>query len=169
MPEEDKKNKIEKVKEALYSRSTDGIFAKKRHILKEKADAFRTPGYWEEEEETSPKSFNIPYTKILIGAFIFFVLALGIALFRFFVGTNTVSGGNIDILLTGPVSISGGEELPLDIQVKNNNAVDLKVVDLRIEFPDGTKSSDNLSKDLKRYAEILGDINAGRSERRLIK
>jgi hypothetical protein len=79
------------------------------------------------------------------------------------------SGGNIDISVTGPVSISGGEVLPLDIQVKNNNNLDLKSVAIRVEFPEGTKNSDNLSKDLTYYTKVLGDIKAGKTSKDLVK
>ncbi len=162
------KSKIEIIKEALYSRNTDGIFAKKRHILKEKVDTSQVPSAWK-EEPSSQKPFEIPYQKIFLGALIFFVLAIGFAAIRFFGGSNTVSGGNIDILISGPVSVAGGEALPLTIQVKNNNSVDLKIVDLHIDYPDGTKDPTDLSKDFKRYVEGLGDINAGQAVTRLIK
>ena len=41
---------------------------------------------------------HIPYTKIFIGALIFFIIAAGFAFYKFFGGSNTVSGNNIAIL-----------------------------------------------------------------------
>src|ERR1035437_4467273 len=134
----EKKDNIDKVKDSLYSKSTDAIFAKRRHTLQDTTNS-ETPPAWNVAEEKAESSFQIPYTKILLGAFIFFVLALGFTFSKFFLGNNVVSGNNIDILVSGPVSIAGGEELPLEIDVTNNNNIDLKVVDLRIEYPDGTK------------------------------
>jgi hypothetical protein len=166
---DEEKNKLEEVNEALYARGTDAIFAKRRHGLKEEPLPAKVGTAWHEEEKPEGKKINIPYQKIFLGALIFFFLALGVAFIKFFAGSNTVSGGNIDILLTGPVSISGGETLPLNVEVKNNNPVALQVVDLQIEFPAGTKSPDNLAQDLTRYAEILGDINPGQNATRLIK
>ena len=90
-------------------------------------------------------------------------MALGFAFSKFFLGNNVVSGNNIDILVSGPVSIAGGEVLPLDIEVKNNNNIDLNTVDLRVEYPAGTKSADDQSVDLPRYSETLGDIKMGKS------
>jgi hypothetical protein len=164
----EKKDNIDKVKDSLYSKSTDAIFAKRRHSLQDGLDS-KTPAGWNTEEEQAESSFQIPYTKILLGAFIFFVLALGFTFSKFFLGSNVVSGNNIDISVSGPVSIAGGEELPLEIEVKNNNNIDLKVVDLRIQYPDGTKSATDQSVDLPRYSEVLGDISVGKSEKRLIK
>ena len=67
---------IDKVKDSLYSRSTDAIFAKRRHSLQDTPDT-RTPASWNIDEGKIESSFQIPYTKILLGAFIFFILALG--------------------------------------------------------------------------------------------
>jgi len=168
MADSDKKNnKIQEVKEALYSRKTDGIFSAKRHPLQVKSNFGQSA--WNIQEEKAESQIVIPYTKIFLGAFIFFVLATGFAFYKFFAGSNIVSGNNIDISISGPASIAGGEVFPLDIVVKNNDITDLKVVDLRIEFPDGTKNPTDLSADMKRYTEILGDINVGQSVERLVK
>lgn len=166
---DEQKSKIDDIKESLYSRNADSIFIKRRHSLHEKADVDGINSDWNVKDEKLEGDFKIPYGKILLGAFIFFVLAFGFAYYRFFMGSNTISGDNIDILISGPVSISGGDELSLDIEVKNKNNIDLKVVDLRIEYPDGTKSAENVSVDLKRYSKVLGDINAGKSERSIVK
>jgi hypothetical protein len=160
-------NKIEELQSDLYSRNADGIFLKKRHVLKDNGLYSNRPTEWQEEPEAPKK--NIPYNKILLVTFIFFVLALGFAFFRFFGGSNTVSGNNIDILVSGPVSIGGGEELPLDILVKNNNNINLQTVDLRIEFPAGTRQPGNIQTELKRYSEVLGNISIGKSAERVVK
>jgi len=161
------KNNIEELQSDLYSRNADGIFLKKRHVLRDKGQYSDRPTVWQEETE-SPKR-QIPYNKILLGTFIFFILALCFAFLRFFGGLNTVSGNNIDILVSGPVSIGGGEELPLDILVKNNNNINLQTVDLRIEFPIGTRQSGDVQTELKRYSEVLGDISIGKSAERIVK
>jgi len=164
----EKKDNLDNIKDSLYSKSTDGIFVKRRHSLQNKTD-LKTPVAWNVKEEEIESNFKLPYNKILLGAFIFFILALGFTFSKFFLGNNVVSGNNINILVSGPVSIAGGEELPLNIEVQNNNNVDLKVVDLRIEYPDGTKSATDQSVDMKRYSEVLGDINIGKSEKRIVK
>ncbi|MFA6340654.1 MAG: hypothetical protein WCX27_00220 [Candidatus Paceibacterota bacterium] len=166
---DEKKNKIEGVKDVLYSKSADGIFVKKRHSLPSQNSPEKTPSSWSVEEEGPESKVTVPYAKILIGAFIFFLLAAGFAFYKFFGGSNMVSGNNIDILVSGPTSIAGGEVLPLDIEVKNNNVTDLQTVELRVEYPDGTKKPDDLSADMKRSSEVLGDIKVGQSEKRLVK
>ncbi len=164
----EKKDSIDKVKDSLYSKNTDGIFATRRHSLHDEIDS-KAPVAWDIKEERTESNFEFPYTKILLGAFIFFVLALGFTFFKFFLGNNVVSGNNIDVLVSGPVSIAGGEVLPLTVEVKNNNNTDLKVVDLRIEYPDGTKDPIDQSVDLKRFSQVLGDINIGQNKQLLVK
>ena len=164
----EKKDKIEKVEESLYSKTIDNIFIKRRHNLQEGQNT-NTPTSWDIKDEEVESHFQLPYSKILLGAFIFFVLALGFTFSKFFLGSNIVSGNNIDILVSGPVSIAGGEELPLDIQIINNNNVNLNNVALKVEYPVGTKSSVDQSQDYPRYSELLGDINIGKSQKRLVK
>ncbi len=164
----EKEDNIGRVKDSLYTKNPDGIFVKRRHNLADQKN-LNVPTEWSVEEEQPESTFKIPYTKILFGAFIFFVLALVFAFSRFFMGSNVVSGNNIDILVSGPVSIAGGEELPLDIQIINKNNIDLNSVTLRIEYPDGTKSIANSAIDFKRYSESIGVIKVGKNEKRLVK
>lgn len=164
---DDKQDNIDKVKQSLYSKNENIDYFQKRHNLQDKDESnFKTD--WDIEEKPM-KKLKIPYTKILIGSFIFFVLALGFTFFKFFLGQNIISGNNIDILVSGPVSIAGGEELPLDIEIKNNNNAVLKSVNLRVEYPEGTKSSADQTISLPRYSESIGEVSVGKSEKRLLK
>jgi hypothetical protein len=170
MDENKKKSKIDSVNDVLYSRSSDGVFVKKRHILSNKDTATDTaPSAWSSQPETPESQKSIPYTKILMGAFIFFILAMGFAFYQFFAGSNIVSGDNINILVSGPISVSGGEEFPLDIEIRNDNKIDLKSVSLQIEYPDGTRSPEDVSVELRRQNETIGDILVGQSSRYLTK
>lgn len=165
--EEDKKDNIDKVKESLYSKGTDAIFSRKAYTLKDKYNPdIKTD--WDIEEKPM-KKIKIPYTKILIGSFLFFILASGFTFFRFFFGQNLISGNNIDILVSGPVSIAGGEELPLNIEIKNSNNTALKSVTMRIEYPEGTKNPNDQTVDMSRYSESIGEIAVNKSVTKLIK
>jgi len=165
----EKKNKIDEVQNALYSRSSGNIFFKRRHALKIANDANNTPSAWAPEKERSESTTTLPYAKILIGAFIFFILAVGFAFYKFFGGSNTVSGNNINILVSGPVSVSGGEVFPLDIKVENNNSAALSNVSLLVEYPDGTRDPKDSSVAMPRYTESLGDVGVGKNIERIVK
>ena len=56
-------------------------------------------------------------------------------------GGNSISSDNIEIGLSGPVSIGAGEVLSLEIDVLNKNSVDLETADLLVEYPDGSRSA----------------------------
>ncbi|MFA6430677.1 MAG: hypothetical protein WC229_02880 [Candidatus Paceibacterota bacterium] len=165
--EEEKRNKLEDIKKGLYSRENKTFSQKKRHLLSSRVVEANTD--WSGEDLKKESDFKVPYKKIFLIAIAFFVFAIGFASYKFFISGNMISGDNVDILIRGPVSIAGGEELPLDVEVKNKNNVDLKVVDLKIQYPDGTRNTSDLSVPLIRYSELLGDINTGKSVKRLLK
>jgi hypothetical protein len=164
--QEENKSKIDEAKKSLYSREPDSAFIKKRHELKSKDTGIET-GWKDEVKKEGYKGF--PFVKVLLGALIFFVLAAGFAAYKFFGGSNLISGDNIDITISGPVSVAGGDSLPLDIKIINQNNVSLNAVNLQIEFPDGTRQPDDLSLDMKRYSEALGSVDVGKSIDKLVK
>ena len=54
----------------------------------------------------------------------------------FMAGQTQSQTMNIDIMVTGPTSVSGGEKVSLDVMVRNNNNTDLKSAELRMEYPE---------------------------------
>ncbi len=166
---QEKKNKIEELEDTLYSRNADNVFFKKRHSLSSEPVAKNISSAWSDDEEKPSDMIHIPFTKIFIGALIFFIIAAGFAFYEFFGGSNTVSGDNIAILVSGPVSVSGGEAFPLDIKVENNNAVALNNVSLLVEYPDDTRDPNDSSVALPRYTQTIGTIDAGKNIDQIVK
>jgi len=72
-----------------------------------------------------------------------------------------VSSKNIDISVSGPVLIGGGEILTFQVDVSNRNNTRLETVDLIIEFPEGTRSASSTDDELTRLRQSLGDIGSG--------
>lgn len=107
--------------------------------------------------------------KFFIGAVIFFVISLTVSAYVFLGGGNVVSSNNVDIAITGPVSIAGGEILPIQIDVTNQNNADLDSADLIIDYPDGTVQADNMTESLRRYREALGTIVRGATVTRKVQ
>lgn len=129
-----------------------------------------TPTGWAEQEASSvPLMSRISFSKkhhtIAKWSFgiaaVFFVIALGIAAFFLTGDRNILSADKIDIVVTGPSTISAGEILPLAIEIKNDNASTLEVADLLIEYPTGTRSADNVSEELLRVRMGLGNLAPG--------
>lgn len=94
-------------------------------------------------------------------AVVFFVGALGVAVFFLTGDRNVLSADKIDITVTGPSLVSAGEVVPLAIEIENKNASTLEVADLLIEYPAGTRSADDVSAPLLRARMGLGNLAPG--------
>ncbi|QQR82860.1 hypothetical protein IPJ70_02005 [Candidatus Campbellbacteria bacterium] len=106
---------------------------------------------------------HTPVKWFFIGAVIFFCASLLAASFFFSGDRNLVSANKIEITVTGPVVITAGEVLPLAIEVNNTNASALQLADILIEYPTGTRTPDDVTKELPRYRASLGTIPSGKS------
>lgn len=123
---------------------------------------------WEHEHTQSRALKKTPRTRgyklpliFLGGAFIFFIIAVIIAVSVLSGGNNVISSDNIGVTVAGPSVIDGGETLSLDIVIANNNPATLKTADLLVEFTSGTRSPVDTSVELTRIREGLGDIKQG--------
>ncbi len=103
------------------------------------------------------------------GAFIFFLVSLGIAGYFFYFGGNTVSVDKVTVDIQGPTTITGGDTVPLSITITNKNPVTLEDATIGIEFPSGTRSADNVLAAYPRYTENLGVLASGASVTRSVK
>ncbi len=164
---------IDDLNKSLYSRSAPDI--RTRRTLRYTENTSKIPTAWESTED---KDFPDPvlndkfkdnsmsiFTKILIGSGIFCLLSVGIGAFIFFTGASLISADNIDITISGPASVSGGDPISLDVRVLNKNNIDLTLVDMLVSFPAGTTEVDNPTKELKEYKSLLGDIAANEVSR----
>lgn len=102
---------------------------------------------------------NSMFKKIFIGSIIFFICAVAVALLIFLSGNNTVSNRYIDISVIGSSYTAGGEDLPLQILVTNNNPVSIELADLFIEYPKGTRG--DTGGDIVRLLKPVGSIASG--------
>ncbi len=138
------KSSIERLKRTLYSRNENVIPKEKRTpVSGRETDVpkdWGTPPSFDISNETMIKHNNSFFNKFLIGSIIFFLVALGIAVFIFFGGLNMISSNNLDIKIVAPSSISSGEELIMGLSIVNSNRTDLESVDFFIDYPDGAVS-----------------------------
>jgi hypothetical protein len=180
----EKKEKLNRLEKKLYSRNTPNVIDPGRsqfsNLEEFKKDSVETPEDWSKIKRNNfdelaarmarvaQKKSNF-INKIFIGSIIFFVGALLVAGFVFLRGSNVVSSKNVDIQVLGPVSIAGGQETDFDINIINNNNVDLNSVSLLVEYPDGARYPDDLSKKLDQQRFALENIKAGAEYRQTIK
>lgn len=175
--EGEKKERLGKLEKKLYSRNAPDIIDKGRSefVPKEESHAVDMSIQMEEEPKTdrfdelaarmarAAQSKHSFVNKIFIVSLSFFVIAAGVAAFVFLGGSNLVSSRNVDIQVVGPLSVPGGQEVSLDINIINNNNVDLNSASLLVEYPEGVRSSSDLSKDLTSERFVLGDIKSKES------
>ena len=160
--EDDKKGRIEKIKDELYSKNMDSLGGPiRRHSVGLQEST--PPTTWDNADIEKESKQDFPFVKIFLIAFIFFLAASGFAFFKFFFGVNIISGDNIDVIAQGPVSVGGGENLPLFIEVINKNTTPLESVNLHIEYPDGMRNPDDISSEVKRFDAVLGNIAVGKN------
>jgi hypothetical protein len=167
---EDPKSKISQLEKVLDAREDLVTKKIKRHELHDRDSAIKQD--WNDSEfETNnssekyipeKKSYSLSL-KILFGSIIFFVIALLVVAFNFLGGGNLFSGNNIEITVKAPVSVAGGEVVPFEIEIKNNNNITLLGADMGVTFPAGAKEVSDTSVSTKRVQEFLGDISPGQT------
>lgn len=169
-PQQDNNSNIDRLKKGLYSRGFRPVGNKKNRHLRSESFDVRNEWSHKGEEELEEKPVFIEHkkgisftTKILIFSFVFFLGASSVAFYRIYLGSNTISANNIEVAVIGPVSVSGGEPMSLDIKVNNNNKINLLGTNLQVNYPEGTRSVEDLKAELKRSRDVLGDIPQGGS------
>ena len=155
---EHEKEKIERLRRAMYSRSLSGkIKEHPRRALSQ--DRTSPPEDWEKPEQESADTIASPtsaaLTRNIFRWFIFALTAFFIGIAVFFAYYFTIGGGsspsassNIGISVSGPPNVPGGEKTELQITVSNRNSTALQLADLLITYPAGTRSSTDVASDV---------------------
>ena len=170
---ERKKDSIDGLKNRLYSRN-DGIRVNPQERTPLSSSEASAPHSW---EEPAASSFAQPLTlsprkkksrmslpvKFFIGSLVFFIIAIGVAAYMFFAGGNSISPQNIDLSVVMPSVVDGGKTTGLQILITNRNQANLKLVDLIINYPDGTRDPSSPSDPLTHVRQSIGDINSGQT------
>lgn len=157
-----KLNRIEDIKTRLFSKNYK-TEVEHRNVLKheEKTDI---PDSWPSTDSAlaAGKKFFMRasfFKKFFLFSIALFILTLLYASYTFFIGGNTVSNNNIDISILGNTFTSGGEELPLQINITNKNSSALDLVDLVIDYP--KSASNDKAQDMEHLRQSLGSIPSG--------
>lgn len=166
----DDRSRIEELKKSLYSRAAPDVRTRRKLRFSDSMSDMKKS--WAEEGDAPVVAIaHAPYedhsmsffTKILIGSIIFCIISVGVGAYLFFNGANLISGNNIDITISGPVSIPGGEPVSFDVEAVNKNNIALEVVDMTVDFPAGTINPDHPEQELKIYHQLIGDMASGAS------
>lgn len=163
--------KIERLKRAIYSRTdSNRVAPRERRGLHE--EVARVGEDWVRTEpklnqmRVAPRTIGAPraaLTALFGAAIVFFLAASGVFAYYFFVGpgSSPASPQNIDINISGPTQVSGGDVTELQIVVLNRNPVPLQNADLVVTYPAGTRSPSDLKTALPSQRISLGTIESG--------
>ncbi len=170
---ENEHNRIEEIKRRLYDPKDTTADHRSTGVLH--PQNFKVEKEWKSESKpdvtSSMTTVKKPRTSLLkkffIGAVVFFVCAVGFAVYMYSTGGVSVSNDNIDITVLGNAFAKGGEELPLQIEITNRNNASLELADLLIEYPRG--ANDNPNEVIRLPREAIGTIQKGQSITRNVK
>lgn len=175
--EEKKQTKIDTVKRGLFFNLKEKTKKKISPELKElkydvekdwKKETSDEEDMLKKENKKERKKMNF-FTKILIISVLFFVGSFVFAFLMFYGGVSIISTENVDISISGPSTIGGGEELSFQVTIQNNNSVDLELADLIIEYPKGTLSSTDKNTEILQERKSLNTILAGSGTTNIFK
>ena len=166
MQEENRKDKLKELRKRLYTKGFKGkpVFqgklSSKEYKVNNEWDNTENTNTSKEKEKSEITANKIPMIKkIFIGSVIFFILALGFVAFTFYRGSNVISADNINIEITGPVSVKGGEEFELGVNIKNKSETDIESASLLIEYPKGAYESFDSQDELVRTRKEIGTVS----------
>jgi Domain of unknown function DUF11 len=160
--------RLESLRERLYARGGPSEPERVRHELSNTAptpaDSRRVPPPAPLTASTpapmpqrSPRrSYRI---KIALLGILFFIGALGVSSMFLFMGNNTISGNNIAIDVSGPLSVGGGESMNLQIAIANQNTLPIESATLIITYPRGAQSVTESGKELFTERQQLNNID----------
>ena len=163
--------KLERLRNAMYSRSlSEQLRARDRRTLRPEKELVGEDWSRDEPELGStivaPRSISwirrILWGLLWAGA-IFFVCAVFYFIYYFTIGGGSLaaSPSNIDIAVSGPANVAGGEPTELQIAVTNNNRVPLELTRLIVTYPDGTRSASDFQTPEPQLSQDLGSIDPG--------
>jgi hypothetical protein len=152
----------------LYSRNENIIPRDERSHIPHKDiethDSWGNPKSFEIRPYEMTKKNNSFFNKFLLISLILFIASLIVSLFIFFGGINLISSSNVDIKATSPSSVSSGEEYLMVLNIVNENRADMEDVALIVDYPVGSKDTQEPTKVLTHQRIELGTISKGQSK-----
>lgn len=160
------RNRIEDLKRQLDDKNDKSMTHERRGILHDVSHD--VSGSWGGEDKTlykdkirnmNRKPKTSIFKKFFIVSVIFFIGAIGFSLYKLYYNDLSVSSDNINIEVIGNSFVKGGEDLPLQVEIDNNNKASLEYANLIIEYPKGAE--DNSTDVVRIPRDSIGTIRAG--------
>ncbi|MCF7831701.1 MAG: hypothetical protein K9M36_02355 [Candidatus Pacebacteria bacterium] len=144
MSESEKKGFIETTENNLYQSKKPPSLRRRARLRDHVVDISSN---WEDAQKTfSEKASSMQssmkkpsfFKKLFLFSGIFLLGALIFAVYTFLGGGNSVSTGNIDLVVGGKTFVDGGEEFELQLELTNRNTAPLSFAELIIEYAEGS-------------------------------
>src|SRR3989344_7386635 len=172
---EENKNKIEDIKRTLYDPNDKNMSHQREGELHQVNHNVSMD--WQNNQDPNTRNDNMKnkfkrppmsvFKKFFVASLIFFVAAIGFAFYKFSYNDVSVSSEKINIQVIGNSFTKGGDELPLQIEITNNNNANLELANLIIEYPKGAE--DNPVDVVRLPRDVIGTIKPNESVIRNIK
>lgn len=167
------KDKIEDIKKRLYDPSDKAMSHQREGILHQ--INHDVPIDWKDDENKNENNMKNKFKKPPVSIFkkfflisvIFFIGALGFAYYKFSSNDSSVSSDKISITVIGNSFTKGGDDLPLQIEIANNNNANLELANLIVEYPEGAE--DNTTDVIRLPKDSIGTIKSKETVIRNIK
>jgi hypothetical protein len=156
---------ISKLQRRLYARDPENIPKQKFGILrplKENVDSTWGENDLVHTKPTRSKTVS-GYKRLFIVTLIFFMAALGVALFSVYKGAITLSSKNVEVNILGNSFVAGGESLPIQIDMVNKNSSDLVNTQITLSYPKGSTDVSG-GGDVQRIKKEIGTISSGKTK-----
>lgn len=111
-----------------------------------------------------------PFVKVLLVALAFFVAAAGYGFWKLGPGAPGIREGTEDIRLSvvAPSVAQGGDEYAFDVVIQNLSPIGIRLADLVVEMPPGTRDAETMRQDLPFVRIPIGDVGAGETRRQTV-
>ena len=156
--------KLDSLRERLYARG-ETPKPKPRPVLRREEESVPTKKVWDDivvppppenpmttamDDDSTPSNsiFSKYRSKLIIIGIAFFLVSVLISSVYMLLGRNTVSGSNISINVSGPLTVGGGEVLPLQVGLTNHNGVAIEAATIIVHYPAGTRSGEGEDREM---------------------
>jgi len=158
-PLDSAQDKLERVERVLNQKDNRYYLRRRSKFGETDAPAHDDWHDSDNSDDQNMKKHNSLASKVFMLSVLFFVAAVAFGLYQLQDGGNVVSSQNVEMNIIGPLSIKGGEEFQLQLQIVNNNDVPLESSGVTVEFPNGTRSSGDIANEMSRLDKSFGSIS----------
>jgi len=159
------RNNIEDIKRNLYDPNDHSVEHQRVGVLHRVTH--EVPKEWQDDQNKTGDNMNnkfkkppmSPFKKFFLISAIFFIGALGFAVYKFSSNDTSVTSDKINIEVIGNSFTKGGDILPLQIEITNKNSASLELANLIVEYPKGAE--DDTANVVRLPKDSIGTIKAG--------